>query len=311
MALRSMTAFGVGESTQGSIRYRCEIKTLNSRFADINVRIPRYLNAIETEIIARAKAALIRGKVDISFDIVTPNAVERLPRFNQAAMDYYLGICMQTQQMLQSKSGEKSHALPDITQLLRLEGVLEPLQYDSPEATMQKHRDGLLQSLDNALNQVNATRAGEGQSLKKALQEIIQSLGQDRQALMKKAGEFQTGLFAQYKKRLEQLLERLGETGQKVKELVPDERLLSELVILTDKSDIAEELTRLEIHEREFLKLIDQGHDVGRKLDFLCQEMHREVNTMSNKLTAVEASQHTLSMKQAIERIRQQVQNIE
>ncbi len=311
MALRSMTAFGAGESTQGDVRYRCEIKTLNSRFIDTNVRIPRYLNAIETEIIAKTKAALIRGKVDISFDIVTPSTTERLPRFNQAAMDYYLGICMQTQQMLQSKSGEKTHALPEISQLLRLEGVLEPLQHDSPEATIKKHRAGLLQSLENALAEVNKTRANEGSSLKKALQEIVQNLGQDRQALMKKADEMQIALFAQYKKRLDQLMERIGETGQKVKDLVPDERLVSELVVLTDKSDIAEELTRLEIHEREFLKLLDQGDDVGRKLDFMCQEMHREVNTMSNKLTAVEASQHTLSMKQAIERIRQQVQNIE
>jgi uncharacterized protein (TIGR00255 family) len=93
--------------------------------------------------------------------------------------------------------------------------------------------------------------------------------------------------------------------------MIPEERILAEFALLVDRSDIEEELTRLNAHAVEFKRLLQGGEEVGRRMDFLCQEMHREVNTISNKLTQLEVAQHSLSLKQAVERLRQQVANIE
>jgi uncharacterized protein (TIGR00255 family) len=133
----------------------------------------------------------------------------------------------------------------------------------------------------------------------------------DREAIVAKREQIQKHLFDNYKKRLERLLGSLEETGQKISSMLPEERVLAEVALLVDRSDIEEELTRLSAHEVEFKRLLKGGEEVGRRMDFLCQEMHREVNTISNKLTQLEVAQHSLSLKQAVERLRQQVANIE
>jgi uncharacterized protein YicC (UPF0701 family) len=110
--------------------------------------------------------------------------------------------------------------------------------------------------------------------------------------------------------RLETALDMLAKSGKTTAQ-IPEERLLGEVALQSDKADIDEELTRLHTHIGEFARLMAKDEQPGRKLDFLCQEMHREVNTMSNKLVQTEAAQHTIEMKQTVERLRQQVQNIE
>lgn len=306
MAIKSMTAFGLGETTSNDFQYRCEVKTLNARFLDINVRMPRYLSALERDIIQVCKQQLKRGKVEIAFDLSASNGSQGLAQLNEAAVLHYHAIG----QRIATLVGDQPKAL-SVYEYLRLEGVLETLNKDSAEDLIKLHQQGLIKSLELALEQINQAREAEGQALAEALREIIASISKDRQEIARQGEEIQKQIYQQYRKRLENLIKNLAEVGQTVSKQLPEDRLLTEVAILTDKSDIDEELTRLATHEQEFLNTLATEGEVGRKLDFLCQEMHREVNTMSNKLTHTSVAKHTLAIKQSIERLRQQVQNIE
>ncbi len=306
MSLMSMTAFGAGDNSSEHFLYRCEVKTLNSRFIDINIRLPRSMGALESLIIAEVKKSLARGKVDISFDITPIEEAARLPKLNESTVAYYTAISQKIQEISNSSSRELS-----VYEMLQLEGTLESKGRDKSEDLVSLHRDGILGALKGALVKVQKSRTTEGTALLPSLEELVAVIRQERQEITKESAQIRDHLFSNYKKKLEQFLQRLGELGQQASQKVSEDRLQTELLIMADKSDIAEELTRLESHETEFLKTLNFGKEVGRKLDFLCQELHREINTISSKVSQLEISRHTLNMKQAIERLRQQVQNIE
>ncbi len=306
MALKSMTAFGSGECTSPNSIYRCEVRTLNSRFCDISIKMSRSLIAIEPKLMNRTKERILRGKVDIFLDILPADRSASLPKLNAAAVAHYLDLCRQ----LDAAAGQPLRTLA-AAEMLRLEGVLENQYSASSEETVRLHEEGLLIALDKALDAVVKQRRSEGDALGGALAKLVEGMSEDRLAITAKREGIQKSLYETYRKRLDRLLQAIEETGQKVSSLLPEERLLSEITILTDRSDIEEELTRLAAHEQEFLKLLKGGEEVGRRMDFLCQEMHREVNTISNKLTQLDVAQHSMSLKQTVERLRQQVQNIE
>lgn len=306
MPIKSMTAFGSGECDSELFQYRCEVKTLNSRFIDTNVRLPRSLSALESTIVSEVKNSLKRGKVDISFDLSPLNRAARLPSLNEDAIRHYEAVGSRVQEMAQGYPRELS-----VYEFLRLDGVLEAHQRKSADDLLVMHKDGMLDALRKALTKVIEAREGEGQALKPALESLVKDVTLSRTEVSKHITEIRAHIFENYKKKLDTLLENLGETGAKIAESLNQDRITTEVAILADKSDIEEELIRLEAHELEFLKTLEEGKEIGRKLDFLCQEMHREVNTISSKVSQMEISKHTLGMKQAIERLRQQIQNIE
>ncbi len=308
LSLKSMTAFGSGEIQAANTIYRCEIRTLNSRFCDISIKMPRSLIALEPQLINRAKERLSRGKVDVFLDLLPIDRSSTLPQLNQAAVEHYLALGRQ----LAERCGESLLPLGTY-EFLRLEGVLENQNTlsSSSEEWMRKHEAGLFAAVNQAFTALVKQRESEGQALGKALEKLLEQIGDDRRAIFEKRELIQKNVYDLYKKRLDRILVASDETGQKIRHMLPEERILSELAILTDRTDIDEELTRLEAHEEEFRRLLLGGEEVGRRMDFLCQEMHREINTISNKLTQLEVAQHTLSLKQAVERLRQQVQNIE
>lgn len=310
MTLKSMTAFGNAEERTPHCAYRCEIRTLNSRFIDINVRLPRFLNSLETEIIQQTKATLNRGKVDIFFDVQLAVSTDRLPKLNPLAVQHYLQLWQQTAQHIKEQHGNYQPSLPSIGEVFRWEGVLETTNASDPEQQLKLHRQGIMDSLNAALAKVQDERSREGKSLRTALLELLQEMAKNREAIAVRASEFLGSLFEAQKKRLDTTMAKLRQADNSLVSSISEERLHTEVALLVDKCDIQEEITRLGIHEQEFRRLLDEV-DCGRKLDFLCQEMHREVNTMSNKLVNTEAAKHTLAMKHTIERLRQQVQNIE
>ncbi|HYX39522.1 MAG TPA: YicC/YloC family endoribonuclease [Oligoflexus sp.] len=306
MSLKSMTAFGSGESTSSTTTYRCEIRTLNSRFCDISIKMPRSLIALEPSLINRVKEKIMRGKVDVFLDLVPNDRAAGLPQLNTRAVSHYLAAS----QALAQAAGITMKPLSSY-ELMRLDGVLENQFAVSSEEQVRAHEDGIFAAMEKALSNVLVQRKSEGQALTPAFVKIIEGMQADREAIVSKREVIQKHLFDNYKKRLERLLSSLEETGQKITGMLPEERLLAEVTLLIDRSDIEEELTRLSAHEVEFKRLLQGGEEVGRRMDFLCQEMHREVNTISNKLTQLEVAQHSLSLKQAVERLRQQVANIE
>ena len=195
----------------------------------------------------------------------------------------------------------------------RLDGVLisaDRHRGRGPEA-VGKHRSSILAALEQALDHVEEMRSREGTALNQALVELAQELEQQRSAVAAKRDQVVADLAQAYLERLDKLVEALQAKAGALAGQLPEERLVGEAAVLAEKADIEEEVTRLASHIQEFLRLTQQGRGVGRKLDFLCQEMHREVNTMTNKLVQTSISHHTLQMKQTIERLRQQVQNIE
>jgi len=301
-----MTAFGSGETTSPTTVYRCEIRTLNSRFCDISIKMPRSLIALEPGLINKVKERLVRGKVDVFLDLVPLDRTAGLPRLNAKAVNHYLEASQSLSQAAQIELKPLS-----AYELLRLEGVLENQYAVNSEELVHTHEAGVSAAIDKALANVLVQRRSEGRALEPAFVKILETMQLDREAILNKRELIQKHLYENYKKRLEKLLNSLEETGQKLTGLLPEERLMSEIAILIDRSDIEEELTRLAAHETEFRRLLQGGEEVGRRMDFLCQEMHREVNTISNKLTQLEVAQHSLSLKQAVERLRQQVANIE
>lgn len=303
MPLKSMTAFGSGIHDTEYFQYRCEVKSLNARFIDINVRCPRSLNPLESLIISEVKNTLKRGKVDISFDLTPLNPTAKLPQLNEAAISHFSALGDRVQELSQGYPGELS-----VYELLKMDGVLQSPTQDARDEGMTLHKNEVLSTLRAALDQLITHREGEGAALKQALIGFVNDIKINREAVTKHSNRIRDHLFDTYKKKLETFLQRLGEQAPKA---LPEDRILGEIAIMADKCDIEEELVRLAAHEGEFLSTLDGDLDVGRKLDFLCQEMHREVNTISNKVMQMDIAKHTLNMKQAVERLRQQVQNIE
>ncbi|MES2744174.1 MAG: YicC/YloC family endoribonuclease [Bdellovibrionota bacterium] len=304
MTLKSMTAFGSGELQAAKTQYRCEIRTLNSRFTDISIKLPRSLIALETQLTALVKNHIQRGKVDVFLDFSPLEKTAHLPKLNETAVQHYIEMS----KALHKLGADKLLSQSDI---LRLEGSLETQGSLHGEAFLSEHAPHLQTVVEMALGRVLLQRASEGSVLQDALLRLVESMRIDREAILGKREGIQAALFETYKKRLERVLGLVKDSVPDLKTIIPDERFIAEVAILIDRADIEEELTRLKAHEDEFLRIMSNEEEAGRKLDFLCQEMHREVNTISNKLTQLDVATHSLSLKQTIERLKQQVQNIE
>ncbi len=300
-----MTAFGSGELSTAQTQYRCEIRTLNSRFCDISIKLPRSLLALEPKLLTLIKSRLPRGKVDVFFDVSQMDKTAHLPSLNPDAAAHYLRIGAELAKL---NPGLKALSTYD---LLKLEGTLESGRPTSSEAQLKSHESSIFAVINQALDRVIEQRESEGAVLRAALEKLVEAVKADREAILAKRETIQAALYETYKKRLERLLGIVQDSAPGALAAVPEERLLAEIAILTDRADIEEELTRLKAHEDEFLRILHNEEEAGRKLDFLCQEMHREVNTISSKLTQLEIQTHSLTLKQTIERLKQQVQNIE
>ena len=306
MSLKSMTAFGNGEVTREGSNYRCEIRTLNSRFCEVNIKLPRFLIGLEPSLMNLVKAQIIRGKVDIFVDVSSLDRTAGLAQLNAKAVEHYLKLG----QELSQNAGIELKPL-STAEFLRLEGVLQTLSSSSNEDPISLHETGIIAVVNEALAKIKVHRTSEGTALSEALVKLLDSMQTDREAIASKRSVIQQQLFATYRKRLDRLLNSLEENGLKLKPILPEERVLGEIAILIERADIEEELTRLEAHEDEFRRLLKVGEEIGRRSDFLCQEMHREVNTISSKLTQLDVSKHSMNLKQTVERLRQQVANIE
>jgi uncharacterized protein (TIGR00255 family) len=308
MTIRSMTGYGAGEQSSSTATFRCEIRCLNSRFVETNLRIPRAFMALEIELQNVVKEKLHRGKIDIMFDVQYRDRTQFLRQIDENAVKHYLDCLNKISSQVGSNSGLKG--LPqtlDTTRLLSLEGVLMDATRES--SSVDNHKAAIFAALNQAIAAVETMRKTEGTALKSALSDLVSQITTDRKQVQNLLPMLRERLQQNFIKRIQtslQTLQQSGTTG-----LPAEERIATEIAFLLDKMDIAEEVTRLEVHEIEFMKAMDAKEPAGRRLDFLCQEMHREVNTMSNKTVQTDAAKFTVNMKQNIERIRQQVQNLE
>ena len=273
--MKSMTGFGRGEAELNGYHFTVEIKTVNHRYFEPSIRISRQLGALEQRVRTRAKERIVRGKTDIFVTYVNHSDLREAAEKVDMRDTLYAG------------------------DILRLPDVLTTEEETADDEMLW----GILaEALDQALDNLNVMREKEGQHLKEDLSDKITVLENCREALLAEAPL----VVEAYKERLHARLDELIEKGT----LDPG-RLEAEATVFADKCAIDEELTRLESHFKQFRQTMDLDEPVGRKLDFLTQELNRETNTIASKANHLAISKTALDMKNEIEKIREQIQNIE
>lgn len=297
--LRSMTGYAQAQAEEGFWGLRVTVKALNHRFLDLRLRLPEELAAAEPQLRARVREQVRRGHLEVQFQV--ESLERRALEVNEEFLRGYLELYRRLQQEHQL-TGE-----PDLTAMLRLPGVLRidptPL---APEAAEQlAHVAERL--LDQALERLDEMRRAEGAALEQELSTCLERIRAGQRELSQLSEQAQPAAHRRLTQRLHELL---GESP------VDPTRLAEEAAYLAQRSDVREELTRLASHAEQFAGLLASDGAIGKRLDFLVQEMHRETSTLLAKAPGLEAeglemTRVGLEVKAQVERLREQVQNVE
>ena len=294
MSIRSMTGFAQAKGQINNLAFNVSVKSVNHRFLDLHFRLPSNTDSLEMSMRRVLKEKLARGHVDVNLSFEQSGAIPL--SLNRALVSGYI-------QAFRAAAIEAGIAAePDLNAVLRLPGALDTSVAPSDEELTP----AVLPKLEQAIDQLNRVREEEGRAMDRELRERMESI---RKACAEVA-IFRDAVLKTYSERLRsRIQEWLGSS--------PDqERILQEAAVLADRSDIQEELVRLNNHVEHFLGLLDHQGEVGKKMDFLLQEMNREANTLLSKTSglagdAARITEAGLAMKSDIEKAREQVQNIE
>ena len=301
---KSMTGFGRGECLSHDRRFKVELKSVNHRFSEFNVKLPRFLNPFEDRIRKRLAAHIARGKVDVWIDFESYTQRDISVSINEGLADAYVA----TLKSLSERYG--LGGLPSGSTIELLAKNPEVIVFDkfesalSSAAVQQEMWETLCTALDQAMMQYNHMRDREGVAM---VDDIKNNHGK-AMTLLEKVKKRAPLVIKEHATKLhDRISEMLSRMEQK-----PDEgRLLTEVSVLADKSCINEEIARLESHLHQLASMLKEEGAVGRKMDFLMQEMNREANTIGSKSSDIIMTTLAVELKSIIEKIREQVQNIE
>jgi uncharacterized protein (TIGR00255 family) len=298
--LRSMTGFGVAEAEQHGYKVSVELRSVNHRFLDVALRLPRALLVFEDTIKGRVRERIDRGRVTLSFEFESRNQLEDVT-VNGALVAAYIGAGRQLAVQLGLKDGfaDPEVAGPILAAVLCQPDVLVRT-FRAPDE--EKLREMLLRCIDSAIDQANEMKEREGRTLGEDLARRLRALT----ASLEKVKQLAPGVPEESKAALRARLARLLEGGE-----VDAQRLAQEVAMLADRSDITEECVRLGSHLQQFHGCMDSPEQGARRMGFLLQEMHREVNTIGSKTGNLGIVNEVLRMKEEIEKLREQVQNLE
>ena len=290
-----MTGFGRGcaQADRAGVNIQVEINSVNRKTLDTQISAPREWSGFEATCNEWLKGAFQRGRVNIQVIVESADGSKNSLKFNNQAMQEGL------EGLRSFASNQGLEFNPDASFLIDLARSVK----DSSELPDWKElRKPLKEAFVSALNEIEVMRSKEGTALAADLKKRINELNGYREEISKNA----SGSSEKYR---DSLLERLKQLNL---DLDPsDERVLKEIALFADRSDISEEITRLSSHFEQFLTFIKAKEATGRKMDFLCQEIHRELNTTGSKSNDIEITRIVIEAKNALERIREQVQNIE
>lgn len=286
---RSMTSFARQEVQHPWGSLSCEIRSVNHRYLEASVRMPDTLRACEPKIREQLRKQLSRGKVEVNLYLRTDAGDQNDLALNNALASHIVTLAEQLQQQLQDPA--KLNALD----ILRWPGVLASSEIDAD--TLQS---ATLDIVNATLKQLLESREREGLELKQFIEQRLVGIGEHVSLVRKRLPEI-----------LEQHRQKLREKLDALKVEVDEERFNQEAVYVAQKADVAEEVDRLEAHINEVRHTLQQKGPVGRRLDFLMQELNREANTLSSKSMASDTTQSAVDLKVLIEQMREQVQNIE
>jgi uncharacterized protein (TIGR00255 family) len=288
-----MTGYGKGEASAPNGNFVVEIRSVNHRYGEISVRLPRSFYALENEIKRQAASTLKRGKIDISVQWEETAAASNSPQLDMAvARGYYEAYSRLAKELNLPQDAAPSFIMSQKGVMKEAAGVLD-------ETELQPH---LLAAVQAAVAALDAMRIREGEALAGDLQ------GRRRQIaeLSDLIGERTPQVVMEYRQKLKIRLEQLLDGAE-----MDQGRLAQEVALLADRSDITEELVRLSSHFSQFDEAFRSSEPVGRKLDFLMQEMNREVNTIGSKSNDAGITNLVIRIKAEMEKMREQVQNVE
>ncbi len=293
--IKSMTGFGRSEYTDGKRNITVEIKSVNHRYSDISVKMPRRYNFAEDKIKSVVKSRLKRGKVDVSIMVenITENDIN-IKLNEPIARQYYDNLNT-------LKAGFELEGNIDLRLLATMPDVMKAIPDVDDEEEITK---AILVPVEEAAANLENMRQVEGEKLA----EDLLSRGETIKEILDKIEERAPGVVKDYMTKLKDRITELLDGNA----AIPEERILTEAAIFADKCAIDEEITRLNSHLIQLKKIVDSPNDAeGKKLDFLVQEMNREANTIGSKANDITITNYMLEIKSEIEKIREQVQNVE
>ena len=291
--VKSMTGYGRAVETVNGREFTVELRSVNNRYLDCTVKLPRALSFAEDAVKQAVTGAISRGKVDVFISVRSEGAEDVKITLNTAMVEGYLGAMHQM---------AKDYGIREDISVGLLSRMPDVFTVDKPEVDEEQLLADLLSVVNQALERFDAMRSAEG----RALENDLRSRGQTILSLVEQveAGSGQT--VADYRTRLEnKLKEVLANTA------IDESRILTEAAIFADKVAVDEETVRLRSHLNQLESLLQSGGAIGRKLDFLLQEMNRESNTIGSKCSDVRMARIVVDIKAELEKIREQTQNIE
>lgn len=289
-----MTGFGSARAQVEAEELSVEVRSVNGKFCEVKTRLPRELQGLEPEVVRKVKERLARGTVDVS---VRRGAAQgesiRTPRID----DVLAARIADQFRALGERLGLGGGVL--LSDVVAIPGVV---QVEETPPDVGRATGALADAIDRALDHLVAMREREGEALRADLEARLGLVEAHRERLTKVAPEA-------VREQQERILQRVEELAGGV--ALDPQRLAQEVALLAERSDIAEELTRLGSHVEQFRRLMDAPDPAGRRLDFLVQELNREANTIASKASWSGAAEITVELKAEIERIREQIQNVE
>ncbi|MBA2379305.1 MAG: YicC family protein [Blastocatellia bacterium] len=292
--MRSMTGFGRGAVAEDGVAVSVEIKTVNNRFLDVNLRLPSEVNQLDTQIKRVISKRLARGRVDVNVQYDRSENLEY--ELNRPLIAAYLSAIRQMQLEFELP-GE-----PDLNVVARLPNVLLTKKDDTaPEFIAAVER-----AVEAALTDLDKMRSSEGEMLKTELTDRLRAIEERIGPIEEQAGLISTEFHERLTKRIDDMLAKSGAQIE-----IDQGRLAQEVAYLADRADISEEISRLRAHIDHFRMIMSDETEVGKRLDFLTQELNREANTITSKTGNIKVKENALAIKSEIEKIREQVQNVE
>ena len=291
--IKSMTGFGRCEVQKDSRKFTVELKSVNHRYLDVNIRMPKKLNFFETAIRTLLKSYANRGKVDIFITYEDLSQTQVSVKYNAALAAEYMKYLKQM---------EEEFGLENDVRVSTLSRYPEVFTMEEQSEDEEELWNGLKEALEGAFTQFVETRKTEGENLKKDITSKLDLLSEQIGFIEERSPQ----IVAEYREKLEDKMKELLADTQ-----IEESRIASEVILFADKICTDEEVLRLKSHISHMRNTLEEKDEIGRKLDFIAQEMNREANTILSKANDIEVSDRAISLKTEIEKIREQIQNIE
>lgn len=293
--IRSMTGFGQASAERDGVVYTVEIRSVNNRYFKIQLRLPDIVAFMEADLERLHRQAIARGTISYSLRMINVSG-KALFDIDEFTLKAYMA------RLTQLLPPDNKACRVDLAAMLNLPGIVQPVVPD--QDTIEKMRQTVLDLTQQAIDQLQASRLAEGRQLAEDLLAHCGQIEQHVSAIRQQAATVAQEYYEKLRRRVDDLLAtaRLS---------IAEEQLARETAIFADRCDISEELCRLDGHVQQFRQSCLQGEAVGRRLDFITQEMLREANTIGSKSANAEIIRRVIDIKCAVDRLKEQVQNVE